>query len=142
MGPDGDPVGAKRKKPPFESSGFLDLKDPFQTKWFKWIKKAATFETAKTADAAALKAGWQVKDGEGPNHRCPKCFSDPAHVRRGAYINWEQPKTANAEPGAQELSRRMDKQNEVQNLPHLPNPWPMLDSGYRLLVCILGTPKS
>lgn len=36
---------------------------------------AADFPDKKSADAAARKAGWSIKDAEGPNHRCPKCIA-------------------------------------------------------------------
>jgi hypothetical protein len=46
----------------------------------------ASFDTKAEADAAAAKAGWQVLDEDGPNHRCPECPPARRDEWRGAYI--------------------------------------------------------
>jgi hypothetical protein len=41
---------------------------------FSRFSELAAFTSQKAADAAAEKAGWQVKDKKGQaNHRCPSC---------------------------------------------------------------------
>ena len=49
---------------------------------------AASFTNAAEADRAAADFGWQVKDANGPNHRCPECLAKPKTERRGAYVLW------------------------------------------------------
>lgn len=47
----------------------------------------ASFDTQQGADAAAKKAGWQVADDKGSNHRCPECLAKPkASHKRGAFV--------------------------------------------------------
>ena len=45
---------------------------------------AASFTDAVAADKAAERAGWTVKDNDGPNHRCPSCSAStvPQNIRR------------------------------------------------------------
>lgn len=52
---------------------FLDFKDG---------GRCAEFQTAGEGNTAALKAGWQIKDSTGENHRCPECLE---LVRRKEY---------------------------------------------------------
>lgn len=44
-----------------------------QTDGLVQMDKILDFADAASADRAAQKAGWSVKDSEGPNHRCPDC---------------------------------------------------------------------
>ena len=114
MNAKGSPVGNKRKTPPIDPAGGLIAPIDIHrfTKAFKWLAKAASFETPEAADEAAKKAGWTVNNKEGdPDHRCPRCQEDPEHVnRRGAYINWETLNPANASDGAEPRAPEANKE--------------------------------
>jgi hypothetical protein len=52
------------------------------------------FDSPPAADAAALQAGWIVRDAEGPNHRCPDCkaqavLDDYQSYQRGAILQFD-----------------------------------------------------
>src|SRR5437868_3406367 len=71
MGKDGKPISVCRDK-----GGFISWSD------------TAEFPNAKAADQSAEKAGWQVKDKEGPNHRCPDCAAKAKTKGRGAIVTF------------------------------------------------------
>jgi hypothetical protein len=95
---------------PFLLKGVLDVRKFMETLAFAEVldmgpsvdvtpSPVANFPDRESADAAALKFGWEVKDVKGPNHRCPECVAreyeerQESHgalveARRGAYIEF------------------------------------------------------
>jgi hypothetical protein len=81
---------------PFARGGWLDAEA------IKTLETAPCYADKQTADIAALAAGWEIRDSEGPNHRCPACIIARELSRhagmvesRGAYI--QVPQRANGE---------------------------------------------